>query len=95
MMNNENRGSSIDSWVLVLGLVGLFAGLGGFMVLRPSENLSSPIGVLITGVGGALLGLLLGALCRLFKVSESRQVQALVAASVVLALGILYFCLPV
>jgi hypothetical protein len=81
-------------WALVLGAVGFAAGFFGPMVLSPESNLGPIIGILFSGPGGAVAGLILGAACGVLPISETRRRQALGVACVVLAIGTLYYCLP-
>lgn len=81
-------------WALVLGAVGFAAGFFGPMVLAPESNIGPIIGILFTGPGGFVAGLVLGAIVGMLPLSEARKAQALAGASVVLGLGTLYFCLP-
>jgi len=81
-------------WALVLGAVGFAAGFFGPMVLNPESNLGPIIGILFSGPAGAIAGAVLGAISGALRLAESRQRQALVVASVVLAIGTLYYCLP-
>lgn len=81
-------------WALVLGAIGFCAGFYGPIVLSPQANQGPLLGIFITGPGGALGGLVLGAIFQYLPISTARRWQALLIASVVYLLGILYFCLP-
>jgi hypothetical protein len=94
---NINAGKSsppIGIWVLVLGGVGFIAGFFGPMALRPEANQGPMVGIFITGPGGALLGLFMGALFRFLPVTNTRRYQALAATAATLAVGTLLYCLP-
>jgi len=84
----------IGLWALALGTTGFAAGFFGPIALNPDANQGPLVGIFITGPGGALGGLILGAIFRLLPVSRLRSFQALVASCAVLALGTLFFCLP-
>lgn len=64
------------------------------MVLSPESNLGPIIGILFSGPGGAVAGVILGAIFSVLPLSQTRRRQALGVACVVLALGTLYYCLP-
>ncbi len=81
-------------WSLALGVAGFAAGFFGPMLLRPDANQGPMVGIFITGPGGALAGLILGALFRFLPVSNARRWQALGVSMAALVLGTLYFALP-
>jgi hypothetical protein len=81
-------------WVWVLGLTGFLAGFLGPMVLWPQSHIGPLTGVVITGPGGLLLGLLLGAILALFRVPPSVQRPALLAVAAILGLGALFASIP-
>ena len=60
--------SPILQWSLVLGVTGFVCGFFGPMVLNPWANQGPLAGLLITGPGGAVLGVLLGTLVVALKV---------------------------
>lgn len=84
----------IIRWVLALGLSGFLAGFLGPMLLDPQANQGPLVGILITGPGGALAGLVLGVLCALLQVPAQLQRRAQIALCAVFALGTLWFLLP-
>ncbi len=81
-------------WAAILGAAGFAAGFLGPMVLDPESNIGPVIGVLFSGPGGALAGLLLGALFAGLPVPAATRPRALFAACALLVLGTLYACLP-
>jgi hypothetical protein len=85
---------SVGFWTLSLGVVGGTAGFFGPMLLNPEADQGPLLGLLITGPGGALAGMLLGHLFRLLPFSDSVRGQALVLACTLLGLGTLWFALP-
>jgi hypothetical protein len=64
------------------------------MMLVPEANQGPMLGIFITGPGGALLGLILYAICRAIGLSDTRKWQLLLGTSAALGLVTLYFCLP-
>jgi hypothetical protein len=84
----------VGLWAFALGGTGFVAGFFGPILLNPDANQGPLVGIFITGPGGALAGLVLGAIFRLLPVSELRRFQALALSCAVLATGTLYFCLP-
>jgi hypothetical protein len=85
---------TIVDWLLVLGGVGFVLGFVGPMVLSPESNIGPIIGILITGPGGALAGLLLGALFRVLPVGSAVRRAALALAALAMAVVTLYLSLP-
>jgi hypothetical protein len=51
---------SILAWALLLGLAGFAAGFFGPMLVAPDANQGPLLGLLITGPGSAVAGLMLG-----------------------------------
>ncbi len=85
---------SIGIWSLALGATGFVAGFFGPIALNPDANQGPLLGLFITGPGGALAGLVLGAIFRVLAVSNAQRLKALAIACAALALGTLFFCLP-
>jgi len=81
-------------WPVVLGAAGFVCGFVGPLVLSPESNIGPIIGILITGPGGVLAGLLLGALFQLLPVGAGFCKAALGAAASATALVALYLSLP-
>lgn len=81
-------------WVLALGVAGFVSGYVGPIVLDPDANQGPLVGIFITGPGGALAGLVLGALFALLPVSDLVRRRALMASCAVLVLGTLWYVLP-
>ena len=81
-------------WILLPAMLGFGAGFFGPLALNPDANQGPLLGIFITGPGGAALGLLLGAVARLLRLSGVRQWQLLTVACVALAGWTLYASLP-
>ena len=81
-------------WPVVLGAVGFVFGFVGPMVLSPESNIGPIIGILITGPGGVLAGLLLGVLFKLLPVGAGFRKAALGVAASFTALIALNLSLP-
>ncbi|MBV6417689.1 MAG: hypothetical protein CMLOHMNK_02435 [Steroidobacteraceae bacterium] len=81
-------------WVWVLGLAGFAGGFFGPMVLDPSANQGPLLGILITGPGGALAGLVAGLAFAILPVSEAAQRRLRGALAATLVLGTLWYALP-
>lgn len=81
-------------WMLLPGAAGFLAGMFGPIIFDPEANQGPLLGVLVTGPGGALLGLLLGIGCRTFGIPPLRQWQSLTGACLVLVAGTLFLSLP-
>jgi hypothetical protein len=84
----------IKRWILALGLAGFLSGYVGPILLNPDANQGPLLGLLITGPGGALAGLLLGFVARQLPISNSLRRQTLWTACAVISVGTLYACLP-
>lgn len=84
----------IIGWVLALGLTGFLSGFVGPMILDPDANQGPLVGILITGPGGVLAGLVLGVLFALRPVPASFRRGAKIVLCAVFALGTLWFLLP-
>jgi len=89
-----SKGPAIVVWVLLLGGVGFSFGFFGPMVLWPESMMGPMIGVLLTGPGGALAGLLLGGVFRNLASPAAAQWRALGLAALALAVLALYLSLP-
>jgi uncharacterized membrane protein YeaQ/YmgE (transglycosylase-associated protein family) len=85
---------SVGFWSLSLGVVGGAAGFFGPMLLNPDASQGPLLGLVITGPGGALAGVVLGHLFRFLPFSDSVRGQALVLSCSLLGLGTLWFALP-
>jgi hypothetical protein len=85
---------SVGTWILALGGVGFAAGFFGPMVVNPGANQGPLVGLLFTGPGGAVAGLVLGVLFNLARVPGTVQKYVLRAACVLLGVGTLFYCLP-
>jgi hypothetical protein len=76
------------------GGIGFCAGFFGPIALNPEANQGPLIGILLSGPGGAILGLLLYIVCATLKVSAARQWTALTVLGTLLAVVTLAFALP-
>lgn len=81
-------------WTFALGLTGGAAGFFGPMFLNPDALQAPLLGLLITGPGGALAGMLLGHVFRFLPFSDSVRGQALLLSCTLLGLSTLFFALP-
>jgi len=79
---------------LVLGAVGFSCGFFGPMILSPDANQGPLIGILISGPGGALLGLVLGVIVTAVGLSARIARRLLITTSLVLAGVTLYASTP-
>jgi hypothetical protein len=78
----------------LVGTAGFAAGFFGPIALNPEANQGPLVGILITGPGGALLGALLGGLASARRLTPAAISGVLAAASILLAVGTLFFALP-
>jgi hypothetical protein len=85
---------SLLRWVLILGAAGFAAGFFGPLIFAPDANQGPLVGILISGPGGALLGGLLCGLCRLLRVSHSRQWQGIWICCLILAAATVFLIMP-
>jgi len=90
----QSIGRSVWKWAVVLGAVGFACGFVGPMVFSPDSNQGPPLGLLITGPGGALLGAVLGLIAGATRVPAHIGRSALVATATLLAAACLYFSMP-
>jgi hypothetical protein len=94
MTAGPSRAPGAILWILIVGASGFAAGFFGTMIFVPEANQGPLLGIFITGPGGALLGLLLYAVCRALGLSDARKWQVLWGANTLLVLVTLYFCQP-
>ncbi len=85
---------ALPAWMLTLGTTGFLFGFFGPLALSPDANQGPLLGLLITGPGGVMAGLLLGTVARALRWSRSAQWRALASCCVLLALATLWFSLP-
>ena len=85
---------SLGVCVLIVGGIGFAAGFFGPMVFDPTGNQGPLVGILISGPGGAVLGLVLCGLFRLLDVAPVVQWRTLWTVSAVLGLVTLYLVIP-
>ena len=81
-------------WCVVLGVVGFLCGFVGPILLAPEANQGPLLGIFITGPGGALAGVILGSIVRVLNPEPRVASHALTVATVVMAIGTLYVCIP-
>lgn len=89
-----SRSPSFLLCVFILGAVGFSAGFFGPMIFSPDANQGPLVGILISGPGGAVLGLLLYLVIRVAQLSHSRAWQMLFVCCLTLTLVTLYFVMP-
>ncbi|HXK22719.1 MAG TPA: hypothetical protein VMS55_08600 [Myxococcota bacterium] len=90
----ESRWRSFRRWPLALGATGFACGYLGPIELSPDANQGPLLGILITGPGGALLGVALGAVATWLPLSQAVRRGALLLACVAVALVTLYWSTP-
>ena len=78
-------------WALALGGVGGAAGFFGPIALNPDANQGPLLGILITGPGGAIAGLVLGFLFRILPIADTFRAQMLTLCCASLGLGTLWY----
>ncbi len=78
----------------MLGAAGFAAGFFGPLVFAPDSNQGPLVGILMSGPGGALLGGLIGGMCKLLRISPSRQRLSIWVFSFVLAIVTLCSIMP-
>ena len=98
MQTERSRGASIARnaalGALILGGVGFLSGFLGPIALSPDANQGPLLGIFITGPGGALLGVLVGAVTGALRVSPRTFRTVLACAGTLLALTTLFFSTP-
>lgn len=82
------------AWALVLGAVGFACGFLGPIALNPDANQGPLLGIFITGPGGALLGLALGAILAAAKIAPVLRRRLLGPVALVWGTAVLAACLP-
>jgi hypothetical protein len=85
---------SFALWVLIPGGVGFSAGFFGPLIFSPDANQGPLVGILISGPGGAILGVLLFGFVRLIRLSPARQWQSIWVVSLVLAMATCFMIMP-
>lgn len=80
--------------VLIVGGIGFAAGFFGPMVFDPTGNQGPLVGILISGPGGAVLGLVLCGVLRLLGVAPVVQWRTLSVVGAALGLVTLYLVIP-
>jgi len=90
----ESRWRAFRRWPLAVGATGFLCGYLGPIALAPDANQGPLLGLLITGPGGALLGVGLGAVAVLLPLSERQRRGALLVTCTAMALVTLYWSTP-
>lgn len=85
---------SAFSWALLLGAVGFACGFLGPIALNPEANQGPLLGIFVTGPGGALLGLALGAILAALKTAPAARRRLLGPVALVWGAAVLVACLP-
>ena len=93
-LQRAQRPPGIFLWVLILGATGFAAGFFGPIALNPEANQGPLVGIFLSGPGGAVIGLLLFAVCYAMRISAPRQWQLLGVVAVIGSVVTLAFCLP-
>ncbi|MGH8138063.1 MAG: hypothetical protein ACREVV_07700 [Steroidobacteraceae bacterium] len=78
----------------MLGGIGFVAGYFGPIALDPDANQGPLLGIFVTGPGGAVAGLILGAIFRVLPVSNTLRSRVLWFACATWGAWTLYRCLP-
>jgi hypothetical protein len=81
------------TWPLVLGIAGFTAGFFGPIIFLPDSNIGPLVGIIMTGPGGVVLGLLMGAIVRSVGLTNAAQWKLLVGTAVIGWLAIISFCI--
>ena len=90
----DSADRSLLRWVLIMSGAGFAAGFFGPMIFAPDANQGPLVGILFSGPGGAVLGVLLWGLCKLLPASASVKRRAPWVCSLALAIVTLYFVMP-
>ena len=94
MSTRDGVVGSALSFALVLGAVGFACGFLGPIALNPEANQGPLLGIFITGPGGALLGLALGAMLAVLKTAPATRRRLLGLAALAWGGGALLASLP-
>jgi hypothetical protein len=81
------------AWPLVLGAAGFTAGFFGPIAFLPDANTGPLIGIFMTGPGGVVLGLIMGAVVRTTGLANGAGWKLLVGTAVIGWLAIMAFCI--
>jgi hypothetical protein len=90
----KNESPSIGMWTLLLGGIGFTCGFLGPILLNPEANQGPLLGIIITGPGGALLGLALGLAFKWLPIAPRAKWLTLIGTGAVGGLTVLFFCFP-
>jgi hypothetical protein len=88
------RDPKLRVWPLALGAVGFVCGGFGPIALSPDGDQRALFGLLITGPGGAALGLVTGLVARRLPLQPGARWELLGASCLVLALSVLFAAMP-
>jgi len=92
--SSEARPPLAFLWILILGAVGFLAGFIGPMILAPDANQGPLVGIFISGPGGAILGAILLAISRVFRIPAAKQWLMLLVMAALLAIVTLVCVMP-
>lgn len=81
------------AWPLLIGAAGFAAGFFGPIIFIPDSNIGPVIGILMTGPGGAVLGLLMGATAKVIAPPPATAWKILLSTAAIVALSVLAFCI--
>ena len=81
------------AWPLLIGAAGFAAGFFGPIIFIPDSNIGPVIGILMTGPGGAVLGLLMGATAKVIAPPPATAWKILLGTAAIVALSVLAFCI--
>lgn len=91
---SQSGSPSAPLWVLGLGGAGFAAGFFGPMIFAPDANQGPLVGILLSGPGGAALGLILWGVFRLLRVSPEAERGVLWTCGAALVVVTLYLIMP-
>jgi len=81
------------AWPLMIGAAGFAAGFFGPMIFIPDSNIGPLLGILMTGPGGALLGLLMGVAAKVMAPAPRTAWKVLLGTAVIAWVSILVYCI--
>jgi hypothetical protein len=90
----QSRSPSVLIWALGLGAVGFAAGFFGPIIFAPDANQGPLVGILFSGPGGLVLGLLLCVIFRLLRIPPVWEWRMLLACGTTLAAVTLFLVMP-
>jgi hypothetical protein len=90
----ETTGSPGLRWVGILAVVGFVTGFVGPIIFVPEANQGPMIGIFISGPAGAVLGLILYGVCRVFQLGAQTQWRLLSATAALGAVAVILAIQP-